>query len=210
MSHICPRSENTVRERSDTVINTCTRTHKQGTGYTGAGTWAGITHGWNQDQAIMCLCFLQNSIEYVRDKTATCLKRQSMHIIAFMCIDNNLISQNHSKLFHRKLQKSVQLNSSLLKGHTALLLVILHRCFDQIMITTKYVCTLDQPFVLFADSMICSRQRPNSSITILSCTTGGIFSLSASSAWANRQAHVASATSEVKNVYGSLQKSNST
>lgn len=59
-------------------------------------------------------------------------------------------------------------------------------------------------FVLFADSMICSRQRPNSSITILSCTTGGIFSLSASSAWANRQAHVASATSEVKNVYGSL------
>lgn len=81
MSHICPRSENTVRERSDTVINTCTRTHKQGTGYTGAGTWAGITHGWNQDQAIMCLCFLQNSIEYVRDKTATCLKRQSMHII---------------------------------------------------------------------------------------------------------------------------------
>lgn len=115
MSHICPRSENTVRERSDTVINTCTRTHKQGTGYTGAGTWAGITHGWNQDQAIMCLCFLQNSIEYVRDKTATCLKRQSMHIIAFMCIDNNLISQNHSKLFHRKLQKFSTVEQQLIK-----------------------------------------------------------------------------------------------
>lgn len=57
---------------------------------------------------------------------------------------------------------------------------------------------------MFADSIICRRHRPNSSITILSCTTGGIFILSASSAWARRQAQVASATSEVKKVYGSL------
>ena len=57
---------------------------------------------------------------------------------------------------------------------------------------------------MFADSIICRRHRPNSSMTILSCTTGGIFILSASSAWARRQAQVASATSEVKNVYGSL------
>ena len=57
---------------------------------------------------------------------------------------------------------------------------------------------------MFADSIICRRHRPNSSMTILSCTTGGIFILSASSAWARRQAQVASATSEVKKVYGSL------
>ena len=57
---------------------------------------------------------------------------------------------------------------------------------------------------MFADSIICRRHRPNSSMTILSCTTGGIFILSASSAWARRQAQVASATSEVKKVCGSL------
>lgn len=89
MSHICPRSENTVR--GQTLWQTHAHTHKQGTGYTGAGTWAGITHGWIQDQAIMCLCFLKDLMEYVSDKKATCSKRPSIHIMAFMCIDNNYI-----------------------------------------------------------------------------------------------------------------------
>lgn len=54
--------------------------------------------------------------------------------------------------------------------------------------------------------MICIKHRPNSSMSIRSWTTGGILSRSASSAWANKQAHVASATSVVMNVYGNLLK----
>lgn len=64
----------------------------------------------------------------------------------------------------------------------------------------------DIPLVLLADSIICNKHRPNSSITIRSCTTGGIFIRSDSSACANKQAHVASATSLVIKVYGNLKQ----
>lgn len=130
--------------------------------------------------------------------------------MAFMCIDNTIFHKITANYFtgSYKISKTKQ---QLKKTHFPLSSCDFTHFIDPIMIhEIQMYRTIYKPFVLFADSMICSRQRPNSSITILSCTTGGIFSLSASSAWANRQAHVASATSEVKNVYGSLQKSNST
>ena len=62
----------------------------------------------------------------------------------------------------------------------------------------------DPALVLFAMSMICMRQRPNSSRISPSICTSGCPFRSDSSAWARRHWHVASTTSGVMKLKGCL------